>query len=183
MNNEEAHLIRQAKSGDPQAFSELYRRYQPKVYRYVAFRVADVPTAEDLTSEVFVRLVENIDRFRDTGRPILAWLYTIARNLVTDHYRREGRATHIPLRDSLEADSGDPVRHTQRSLEQERVVTAMQMLTEEQRQVILLKFYEETDNATAADVLGKTVGAIKALQHRALAALGRALAPPDGDHK
>jgi len=82
MSRDETRLVQRAKEGDPAAFAELYDRYQPAIYRYIFYRVDNTATAEDLTSEVFVRLVERIDRFRYQGRPLLAWLYTIARNLV-----------------------------------------------------------------------------------------------------
>ena len=135
----------------------------------------DIPTAEDLTSEVFVRLVENIHRYQDTGHPFLAWLYTIARNLLTDHYRREAQALQAPADENLFSYADDPARHAQTSFEQQRLVEALGQLTEDQRQVLVLKFFEEIDNATAASLLNKTVGAVKALQHRGLATLARLL--------
>jgi RNA polymerase sigma-70 factor, ECF subfamily len=176
MSDEENRLIRQAQAGDPGAFAEIYRRYQPKVYRYVYFRVDNEATAEDLTSEVFVRLVERIPGFHYRGRPLLAWLYTIARNLVIDHYRRRGRITEFPLDDSLVADGPDPSQTANRSFDRARLVRALDDLTDAQREVILLKFFEEMDNSATARVLGKTVGAVKALQHRGLSALARAFA-------
>jgi RNA polymerase sigma-70 factor (ECF subfamily) len=180
MDKEEARLIRQAKGGDSGAFAELYRRYQPKIYRYVAFRVSSASVAEDLTSEVFVRLVERIDDFHYRGRPLLAWLYTIARNLITDHYRREGRAQSYPLDDSLVADTPDPAQRAHYAVEKSRLTDAIADLTEDQRQVLLLKFFEGMDNPTVAKVLGKTVGAVKSLQHRGLAALARVLGSGEG---
>ena len=89
-SSEEFTLVQRAKGGDPDAFAEIYDRCQPAIYRYIYYQVNDVATAEDLTGEVFVRLVEKIDRFTYRGRPLLAWLYTIARNLITDHRRRSG---------------------------------------------------------------------------------------------
>jgi RNA polymerase sigma-70 factor (ECF subfamily) len=181
MSQEESELVQQAKAGDPEAFAELYRRYQPKIYRYIAFRVNNVATAEDLTSEVFVRLVERIDDFSYRGRPLLAWLYTIARNLLTDHYRRSGRSQSYPLDESLVADTPDPVQRAHYAVQGERLTEALQDLTEDQRQVLLLKFFEDMDNPTAAKVLGKSVGAVKALQHRGLAALARIFARQESD--
>jgi RNA polymerase sigma-70 factor, ECF subfamily len=175
MIEDDAKLIQRAKAGDPQAFSTLYDRYQPRIYRYVYFRVHDVPLAEDLTSEVFVRLVENIQAYRDAGRPFLAWLYTIARNLLTDHYRREARALLVPVDDTLLSDGVDPARHAQSSFEQQQLLDALAQLTDDQRQVIELKFFEEVDNTSVALLLNKTVGAVKSLQHRALASLARLL--------
>lgn len=171
MSKDEARLIQRAKKGDPSAFAELYDRYQPAIYRYIFYRVDDVATAEDLTSEVFVRLVEKIDRFTYRGRPLLAWLYTIARNLVTDHHRQAGRSLPLSFDDRLVADVTDPEETIEHRLAQHRLAAAIARLTEDQRQVILLKFVEGLDNETVARMLGKSIGAVKALQHRALAAL------------
>jgi len=175
MSGGEARLIRRAQQGDPAAFTEIYDRHQPAIYRYIYYRVGDVATAEDLTSEVFVRLVEGIDRFVYRGRPLLAWLYTIARNLVTDHRRRTGQATMLPLDEQLVAEAGDLEQAAERGLAQRRLAAALVHLTEDQRQVIVLKFIEGLDNEETARILGKSVGAVKSLQHRALAALRRIL--------
>ena len=174
-SSEEANLVQRAKGGDPAAFAEIYDRCQPAIYRYVYYQVNDIATAEDLTGEVFVRLVEKIDRFTYRGHPMLAWLYTIARNLVTDHRRRAGRAQSLELEKQPLADSIDIESTVEHTLAQHRVVKAIGGLTDDQRQVILLKFIEGVDNATAADVLGKSINAVKALQHRALASLRRIL--------
>ncbi len=179
MSEDDGKLIQAAKAGDARAFSTLYLRYQPRIYRYVFFRVNDVSAAEDLTSEVFVRLVENIHGYYDTGRPLLAWLYTIARNLLTDYYRREARSLLTPIDENIPSDGADPVRQAHLSFEQQRIAEAMLELTEDQRQVIALKFFEEYDNEKTAAILNKTVGAVKSLQHRALASLARLLIPAD----
>jgi RNA polymerase sigma-70 factor (ECF subfamily) len=175
MSNEEAALVERAQQGDPAAFSEIYDRHQPAIYRYISFRVGGTAAAEDLTSEVFVRVVGRIDRFKYRGRPLLAWLYTIARNLVTDHHRRVGRHTVTPLDEARPAPGEGPEARAERHLAELGVVRALGALTEEQRQVILLKFVEGMDSAEMAGLLGKTVGSVKALQHRALAALRRAM--------
>ncbi len=137
--------------------------------------MGDEATAEDLTAEVFVRLVERIDRFSYRGRPLLAWLYTIARNLVADHHRRTGQVQMLPLEERLVADADDPEAAAERALAQRRLARALARLTEDQRRVILLRFIEGMDTRTVAQILGKPVGAVKALQHRALAALRRVL--------
>ena len=175
MPNDEAQLIQRAQRGDPAAFTEIYDRHQPAVYRYIYYRVSDIATAEDLTSDVFVRLVEKIDRFTYRGRPLLAWLYTIARNLVTDHHRRIGQATMLPLDEQLVAETDDLEQAAERGLAQRRLAAALPHLTEDQRQVIILKFIEGQSNAEVARILGRPVGAVKSLQHRALAALRRIL--------
>ena len=175
MSNEEAALVERAQQGDPAAFSEIYDRHQPAVYRYVSFRVGSAATAEDLTSEVFVRVVSRIERFKYRGRPLLAWLYTIARNLVADHHRKAGRYSTVPLDEARPAPGEGPEDRAARRFAELGVVRAIAKLTEDQRRVILLKFVEGMSNEEAARVLGKSVGSVKALQHRALAALRRAM--------
>ena len=174
MSTDEARLIQRAQSGDATAFAEIYDRCQPAIYRYIFYQINDVAAAEDLTGEVFVRLVEKIDRFTYRDRPLLAWLYTIARNLVTDYYRRAGRQPPLPngLETAHTPDLEETVEHR---LAQRRLAAALAHLTDDQRQVIILKFVEGLDNEMVAHTLGKSVGAVKTLQHRALAALRRIL--------
>jgi RNA polymerase sigma-70 factor (ECF subfamily) len=180
MSEEELKLIRQAKRGNPTAFAEIYDEHYPAIYRYIFFRVGSEAVAEDLAGEVFVRLVEKIDQFTYRGRPLLAWLYTIARNLVADHHRRTGRATMVPLDEGLVANSVDPEAAASLTLSQRRLAVALQELTEEQRQVVVLKFFEGLDNQTVAMIVDKSVGAVKSLQHRGLAALRRVFEQQDG---
>jgi len=174
---DEPELIARAQRGDPAAFAELYDLHNEAVYTYVYYRVGgNVHVAEDLTGEVFVRLVERIGRFTHRGRPIRAWLYTIARNLVADHRRTLAKVAIGPLEESLpDGETDQPAHAVQRRLTQECLAAALQHLTEEQRQVVLLKFMEDHSNAQVAALLGKTEGAVKSLQHRALDALRRAL--------
>jgi RNA polymerase sigma-70 factor (ECF subfamily) len=171
----EGDLLRLARRGEPDAFAAFYEQYQPAIYTYVFYRVESATVAEDLTAEVFVRMVEKIQTFTEQGRPIAAWLYTIAGNLVIDHYRRERRATWVQLQedDGIEVSKIKPDELVEASLDQGKLVGALQHLTEEQYQVILLKFVEQRTNAEVGAILGKSEGAIKSLQHRAIDALRR----------
>jgi RNA polymerase sigma-70 factor (ECF subfamily) len=175
MIGDEARLIERAKQGDPAAFTDIYDRLQPAVYRYVLFRVEDTSVAEDLTGEVFVRVVSKIDTFTYRGRPLLAWLYTIARNLIADHHRRSGKRPYTSLENGGAVSPFDLDDAVDQRLARARLFKAISRLTEEQRQVIVLKFVEGFDNETVAEIMNKTVGAVKSLQHRALAALRRLL--------
>lgn len=172
---DEASLVRRAKRGDPSALTEIYDRCQPAIYRYVFFQVGDAAVAEDLTGEVFVRMVEKIDGFTYRGHPIRGWLYAIARNLVTDHHRRAARSLSLSPDDDLADPADAPEDIFEEQAVQRRLADAIAHLTPDQRQVILLRFIEGLDNETTARIMGKTVGAVKALQHRALAALRRIL--------
>lgn len=171
MSQDEARLIQQAKEGDPEAFTAIYDRHQPSIYRYVYYRVNDVSTAQDLTGDVFVRLVERIDQFTYRGRPLVTWLYTIARNLVADHHRRVGRRRQLDLDEQLVADTIHPEAAAEIGLTQDRLAAALACLTEGQCQVIVLKFVEGYNNEAVAQMLNKPVGAVKSLQHRALVRL------------
>jgi RNA polymerase sigma-70 factor (ECF subfamily) len=166
-------LIRRAKDGDPDAFAEIYDTHQPAIYRYICYRVGSDAVAEDLTSECFVRLVEHIDGFTYRGRPLLAWLYTIARNLVNDHHRRASRAELVDLDETLQADGEDPEHVANRALDRRRLAEALDQLTDDQCQVIILRFFDGLDNRTVAQITGRSYGAVKALQHRGLASLRR----------
>jgi RNA polymerase sigma-70 factor (ECF subfamily) len=157
----DAELVRRAKDGDESALVEIYNQCQAPVYRYVYYRVGSSALAEEL---------------RDVGRPILAWLYTIARNLMVDHQRSQGRAALLPLDDALAADEdGQPHQVAEVRETHSNLLAALERLTEPQRQVILLKFMEARSNAEVAAILGRDEGSVKSLQHRALAALRRTL--------
>lgn len=172
----DAELVRRAKDGDESALVEIYNQCQAPVYRYIYYRVGDAALAEELAAEVFVRLVGKIGTFREQGRPILAWLYAIAHNLVADHQRRQGRFAHFPLDEEMAADEeGQPSRVAENREVWAHLRAALESLTEPQRQVILLKFLEAHSNAEVATILGKDEGSVKSLQHRALAALRRVL--------
>jgi RNA polymerase sigma-70 factor (ECF subfamily) len=178
MPDDEARLIQLAQQGDAGACAMLYDRHYDAVYRYCYYRVGDVNLAQDLTGEVFVRMVDKLDTFKVRGRPLLAWLYTIARNLVNDAHRHGRQATHLPLNEATMLSGDDEVdltRGVEQRLEADCLAAALKHLTEDQRQVILLKFMEGLNNAQVARLLNKTEGAVKSLQHRALGSLRRAI--------
>ena len=176
MTSLDPRLIQRAQRGDQEALGVIYDCLYPSVFRYIYYRVPDQDTAEDLAADVFVRMVERIGAYEQRQRPILAWLYTIARNLVTDHYRLQGRAIHLPLEESLIAgELHQPAQAAERSQEQDCLFRSLEHLTEDQRRVILLKFVEDREISEVAEVMGKNERAIRSLQHRALAALNRVI--------
>jgi RNA polymerase sigma-70 factor, ECF subfamily len=169
---DEVRLVQQAKAGDAAAFGKLYDGCIDKVYRYVFFRVSDPQTAEDLTSEVFLKAWENFGRY-EPHSSFVAWLYTIARNTVIDHYRTHKQAVSL---DEIAASVGRADPGTERIELQDDVKemqASLQYLTEEQREVLVLKFIAGLDTAEIARRLRRTEGAIRALQMRGLQALGR----------
>lgn len=170
---EESRLVHQAKSGDSEAFAQLYDAYLERVYRYVYFRVSDDQTAEDLASQVFLKAWEGLDRYQINGSPFVAWLYTIARNLVIDHYRTR--------KDSVALEEIIPLASEDESLDEQVGVMfdlqtmrdALHYLNEEQQQVLLLRFIAEWSTEDIAKEMGKSEGAIRALQMRALQMMAR----------
>ncbi|MDE3103109.1 MAG: sigma-70 family RNA polymerase sigma factor [Chloroflexota bacterium] len=169
------HVIDRARSGDRAAFSELYDTYVDSVYRYLLYRVREPSDAEDLTSEVFTRAFANIRRYRWQGKSFLAWLYTIARNAVTDRRRRERPTVDLDTAFGIAEDG--PTAHD-RAVHGERVVAlrgAVKHLTAEQQQVLALRFERNLSSRQVARMLGKNEGAIRALQFRALGRLRKIL--------
>lgn len=169
---DEMDLVRKAKSGDARAFGRLYDSTLDRIYRYIFFRVTDTELAEDLTSQVFLKAWENLRRYKPGG-PFVAWLYTIARNTVIDHYRT--RKQSVPLdqtviKDDPELDDKVDLKHDIGILQE-----AMQDLTEEQREVLTLRFLADMETGEIAERMQKSEGAIRALQMRALQALAKAM--------
>src|SRR5512136_1324465 len=171
--HEEHDLVRRAQDYDPVAFGEIYERYYLGVYKYVYYRVGDQSLAEDLTMEVFVKSMEAIDTFSFRGVPFSAWLYRIASNLVIDHFRRQPEQPELSLEEKLVAGVEHPMQSLDTELSHQVLQRALSELTDDQQQVIVLKFVDGLSNLEVAQILGKTEGAVKSLQHRALAALGR----------
>lgn len=172
---EEHDLIRRAQDYDPIAFGEIYERYYSGVYKYIYYRVGEQSLAEDVTMEVFAKAMESIDGFAFRGVPFSAWLYRIASNLVVDHFRRQPNQPAISLEEKLVSAVEHPALQLDEEFSHFVLRAALSELTDDQQQVIILKFVDGLSNLEVAQILGKTEGAVKSLQHRALAALGRVL--------
>lgn len=181
--DEVVRLVDRAREGDPEAFASLYDRYVERVYRFILYRVSgDSALAEDITSEVFLRVLRNIKGFTWQGRDIGAWFLTIARNLVLDHFK-SGRfrlevvgAEASPSLDAVDAEDEALARVSQADL-----YKAIQQLGNEQQEVIYWRFLQGYSVAEAAAAMGKTDGAIKALQYRAVKALYKLVVVEEGD--
>jgi RNA polymerase sigma-70 factor (ECF subfamily) len=168
-------VIERARAGDRAAFAELYDSYVDSVYRYLLYRLREASDAEDLTSEVFTRAFANIHRYRWQGKSFLAWLYTIARNAVTDRRRRE-RPT-VDLDSAYGVAEDGPTAHDRAVLGEQvgALRGAVKHLTTEQQQVLSLRFEANLSSREVARMLGKNEGAIRALQFRALGRLRKIL--------
>jgi RNA polymerase sigma-70 factor (ECF subfamily) len=175
---EDETLVDRATAGDREAFGELYDRCVRRVFRHVLYMVNDVDLAEDLTEQTFLRALEAIHRYEWRGVPFLAWLLRIARNLYLNDRRvqRNNSSIHNKWNGGVAA---SPEFYCEAKLDGEEVWRAVRALDGDQRQVIVLRFMDGLSYADVADVLGKSVGAVRVAQYRALRALRRRL--EDGD--
>lgn len=176
---EERSWVELARTGDPEAVGWLYEHYFNRIYRYIYLKIGDATDAEDLTEQVFLKMIEAIHKFEWQGTTFAAWLYRIAHNQVVDIIRQSSRRPQTslePVADVLPSEKDDPYQQAERSNSVAHLVEALGNLTELQSQVIMLKFGLGLTNAQAAEVLERTEGAIKALQFSALQNLSKAMA-------
>ncbi|WP_433214104.1 sigma-70 family RNA polymerase sigma factor [Dactylosporangium sp. CS-047395] len=177
-------LIERAQAGDGAAFGLLYDRYFDTVFRFVYFRVGNRQLAEDLTADTFLRALKRIGSFTWQGRDLGAWLVTIARNLVADHFKSGRYRLEVTTGDVLDADrpdrgpEGSPEAAVIDHITNVDLLKAVKQLNPEQQECIVLRFLHGFSVAETAQTMNKNEGAIKALQYRAVRALARLL--PDG---
>jgi len=173
----DADLVRRAKGGDMEAAGELYDRHNGHIFRYVWSRVGDTRSAEDLTGEVFTRMVASLPSYRATDVPFRAWLYRIAHNLVVDQHRKEGGRVMVPLEqaEGLPEEANNPVSIVEQRFVVERLRRALTSLDPSQQQVVVLRFLVGLPLQEVALTLDRTVAAVKSLQYRGLLALRAAL--------
>jgi RNA polymerase sigma-70 factor (ECF subfamily) len=160
-------LVKKAKSRDPEAFGMLYDEYVDQIFRYVYYKVGHLAESQDLTGQTFLKAFENIDSYEMRDVAFSSWLYRIAHNLVVDFFRRESKR-------------GNPVESVLADLESERLYKAMNKLTHNQREVLVLKFIDNLSNAQVAEIMGISVGAVKSTQKRGLLSLNRILSNSSG---
>ena len=172
----EGLLIEQAAKGDPQSFSRLYDLHVDRVYRHIFYRVSSIGVAEDLTQEVFLKGWQAIHRYKRTGSPFVAWLLTIAHNLVIDYYRARKRETSLETIMPPTDSAPGPEQIAEVRWEQRELQKAMMQLRRTQQTVIVLRFIEGFEYPEIAALLGKSEGAVRVIQHRALNELRRILA-------
>jgi RNA polymerase sigma-70 factor (ECF subfamily) len=172
-------LVSAAQAGNGEAFGALYDRYVDVVHRYIAYRVGNPTLAEDLTSETFLRALRRITSFTWQGRDFGAWLVTIARNLIADHFKSSRYKLELPTADLIEAgaeQSADgPENDVLTGITNAALLDAVKQLGPEQQECIVLRFLQGMSVSETAAILGKNDNAVKALQYRAVKALGRLL--------
>ncbi len=175
-----AALLTLAQQGDGEAFGQIYDAYVGQVYRYLYYRVGSQSLAEDLTSETFLRALRRIDSFTWQGRDICAWFITIARNLVTDHFKSSRFRLEVSTADMLDADRADEgiEQEVLDNLDNQALLAAVRQLKPEQQECVVLRFLQGLSVAETAAVMGRSDGAIKQLQLRAVRALAKLVPEP-----
>jgi len=165
---EERQLVMRAIDRDAEAFAELYDRHVVRVYRHIYYLVNDAREAEDLTAQTFLKAWEAIDRYKERGAPIVAWLLRIAHNLTVSYLR--SKRDHGVLEETYidQKLHRNPEEALEQSTDEDSVRQAILGLRDEQRQVIILRFVEELDYREVAQVIGKSIPAVRVIQHRAL---------------
>jgi RNA polymerase sigma-70 factor (ECF subfamily) len=173
-------LVELARGGDSEAFGLLYDHYHVSVYRFVYYRVGSVALAEDLVSETFFRALRSMSSFRWQGKDFGAWLMTIARNLTTDHFKAGRTRLELPTEDlsSHDGSTEGPESAVLSSLTNEALLRALTQLPHEQQECLIMRFLQGMSIAETAAVLGRSDGAVKQLQLRAVRNLAKLL--PEG---
>lgn len=172
-------LLQRARQWDETALAHIYDTYAPAIYRYVYRRTGHTNTAEEITAETFHRFLVALKQGSGPTEYLSAWLYRVAHNLIVDFYRRQPAQEPATLEDVVLAEEDQGVEHLDHQTRVERARGALRQLTPLQQQVITLRFLEEMSNAEVARAVERTVGAVKALQHRALNSLRRLLEEED----
>jgi len=172
----EQDLVKDAQDGDSEAFARLYDAYVARVYRYAYYRVSDDQLAQDITSEVFLKAWEKLDHYQGGSHPFIAWLYRIAHNAIIDHYRTDKPVVALEETVAESPDLGTALEERLDLLSNtEQLRQVLRRLTDEQQEVLTLKFISGMSTPEVARQMGKRQGAIRALQMRALQALVKEL--------
>lgn len=178
------HLVRKAQKGDSASFAGLYEHFYDKIFRYVLFKSGSVADAEDITEEVFLRMLKSVRSFEWKGYPFSSWLFRIAHNLIVDHFRRKSRQKTSPLESvsgTIGATTHDVDSYLDTELSMAQVSEAMTGLTDLQREVLSLRFSGGLSVRETAEAVGKNENAVKALQHAGVKKLRTLLKPSQGE--
>ena len=175
MQQNEQEIVARAQAQDREAFGLIYEAYFDKIYRYVSIKTGNRTEAEDLTQQVFVKALQSINKYKVQGEiPFSAWLYRIAHNQVVDCLRQRSRRQTVELDDTMPLPAADnPAAETELKLTGQELIAATRHLTQAQQEVIALRFGAELPIAEVARLTGRSEGAVKAMQHSAVAALRR----------
>jgi len=173
---DEQSLVQRAQKRDQEAFAQLYEQHFNKIYRYVALKVGNYAEAEDMTQQVFLKALQSISSYKWRDIPFSAWLFRIAHNQAVDYLRKKTKQATTTLDESITIfDSNNPQKIAEHRLDTEQLILAARQLTPAQQEVISLRFAGELPIAQVAKIMGKSPGAVKALQHNAIVALRKLL--------
>ncbi len=167
-------LIKKAQHGDHHAFGELYECHAPVIFRYLFAHLDSRMDAEDLTGEVFLKAWQSLPKYNERGVPFLAFLFRVARNVLVDHYRQSNRMdskSPEELEFYRQENDPEPIEAVGKQMEHQRILRVLSKLRADYRTVLTLRFISELSPEETAQVMDRSVGAIRVLQHRALAAL------------
>jgi len=168
---DEQSIVRRAQEHDQIALTQLYEENFDKIYRYVVLKIGDRAEAEDMTQQVFLNALKSISSYKYKGMRFSSWLFRIAHNQVVDYYRKRQRSATVPLDENIVSGYDNPGLATERKIEIEQMTMATRQLTQAQQEVISLRFAGELSIAEVAQVMKKSEGAVKALQHAAILSL------------
>jgi len=172
---DEQGLVRQAQQGDKESFAQLYEAYFDKIYRYIIIKIGNKAEAEDMTQQVFLKAYQSIRSYKWKGVPFSAWLFRIAHNQIVDYYRKRSKRPTVGFEEATVVSNDNPLRTVESRFDIERLREATLQLTSAQQEVISLRFAGGLAIAEVARTMGKSEGAVKALQHSAVAALRKVL--------
>ena len=181
-NSLKTNIIETAKTGNSETIGLLYEQHHASVFRYLYYRVGDWQTAEDLTSEVFLRMVRSLAGYADHGIVFQAWLLRIARNLAIDHFRQAGASRQVELVENLPAADVEPAAAVERDLTSDALRRALSKLEADQRDVVVMRFVVNMPIADVAQTINRSEDAVKGLQRRGLMALRALLADVEVSH-
>jgi RNA polymerase sigma-70 factor (ECF subfamily) len=171
----EQELVAKARNGDEGAVTLLYDAHIEAVFDYIRYRVDSTEEAEDLTSEVFLRMVRGLVGYKEQGVPFRAWLYRIAANLIVDHYRRREKTKLASAPEYAASDEPDPLDHLANEEEAMHLRLALRRLPEEYQNLLILRFVEDLPHTEISKILNKSAVSLRAMQYRALKALAEQL--------
>ncbi len=184
-NEDDAILIKRAKSGDPQSFGVLYERYATDIYRFIRAQIPDQLEAEDLTANTFLKAWDGLRRYRERGFPFSSFLYRIARNTLIDHWRKQNREIQSSglIFADLENEPSGSRGNPQNRIELQVFWQVIHELPENYRTVLVYRFINDLNPREIAAIMGKSVGSVRVLQHRALKAARKLIVEVDIFHE
>ncbi|MEO8065626.1 MAG: RNA polymerase sigma factor [Candidatus Doudnabacteria bacterium] len=159
--------LQNAQNGDREAFGAIYEHFADKIYRFIYFRVGHREVAEDVLSDTFVKSWQKINQV-NSPTALSAWLYQIAKNNIIDYYRLKKETVALEVVEDILEDAVNPIDSANLGIQQNRILNVLSQLSVDQREVVKYRFFEDLSNEEIAYIMGKTEGAIRVIQHRAI---------------